>query len=123
MVNYVHHVPGRLRIQTQQLKRDEAKAQAVERYLQSIDGITSARVNALTGSITVNYQKDVVSAETIFGALALRGYHRPDVVRSSDARLNDWATKVGSAAGKAIFGLALEKAVEHSAMALIGALL
>jgi copper chaperone CopZ len=123
MAHYIHHVPGRLRVQTPLLKRDESRAQAAGQCLQTIDGVTAVRVSALTGSITVNYKKEVVNSDTILRTLEQRGYYRPDSVRSADGQLHDLATRAGSVAGKALFGFVVEKAVETSAMVLIGALL
>ena len=123
MTHYIHHVPGRLRVQTPLLKRDENRAQAAEQFLLPLEGITAVRVSTLTGSITVNYQKDVISSDAILKALELRGYYRPDSVRHAEGQLHDLASRAGNAAGKALFGFALEKAVERSAIVLIGALL
>jgi hypothetical protein len=123
MAHYIHHVPGRLRVQTPLLKRDESRTQAAEQFLQSIEGITTIRVSALTGSITLNYQKDVVSSDTILQALKQRGYYQPDSVRHADGQLHDLASRAGNVAGKALFGFVVEKVVERSAMVLIGALL
>jgi copper chaperone CopZ len=123
MAHYIHHVPGRLRVRTQLLKRDENRARAAEQIVQAIYGVTSARANALTGSITVNFQRDVVSADTVLETLAARGYYEPGKARHADGQLHDLAARAGDAAGKALFGLVFEKAVERSAMALIGALL
>jgi copper chaperone CopZ len=123
MGHYIHHVPGRLRVRTLALKRDEARARTVEQVLQTIEGVTAVRANAVTGSITVNYQRDVVNSDTILDLLAARGYYEPDKVRHADRHVHDLASRAGNAAGKALFGFMLEKAVERSAVVLIGALL
>lgn len=123
MAHYIHHVPGRMRVQTPLLKRDENRARAAEQFLQSIDGITTVRISVLTGSITLNYQKDVIDGETILRALEVRGYYRPESVRHADGQLHDLASRAGNAAGKMLFGFVVEKAVERSALMLVGALL
>lgn len=123
MTHYIHHVPGRLRIRTPQLKRDALCAEAAEAFVLTIEGVTAARANSVTGSITVGYQRDVVSAETILDALVLRGYYQPELVQHADHQLPAMASRAGGLLGKALFGMALEKAVERSALALIGAIL
>lgn len=123
MGHYIHHVPGRLRIRTPRLKRDAVHAEAAEAFALTIEGVTAARANCVTGSITVGYQRDVVSAETILDALALRGYYQPESVQHADHQLPAMASRAGDVLGKALFGMALEKAVERSALALIGAIL
>lgn len=123
MAHYIHHVPGRLRVRTLRLKRDEHRARAAEQLLQGIDGVTAVRANAVTGSITINYQRDVVQSDSLLEVLAARGYYEPDKVRHADGQLHDLASRAGDAAGKALFGFMVEKAVERSAVVLIGALL
>lgn len=119
MAHYIHHVPGRLRIRTPRLKRDTIRAEAAEALVLTIDGVTAARANSMTGSLTVGYQRDVVSAETILDALALRGYYQPELVQHADHQLPAMAARAGNVLGKALFGMALEK----SALVLIGAML
>jgi hypothetical protein len=80
MAHYIHHVPGRLRIRTPQLKRDALRAEAA-----------------------------VVSAETILEALALRGYYQPELVQHADHQLPAMAARAGDALSKALFGMVLEK--------------
>ena len=119
MAHYIHHVPGRLRIRTPRLKRDALHAEAVEAFVQTIEGVTAVRASSVTGSITVGYQRDVVKAETILEALALRGYYQPELVQHADQQLPAMASRAGDLLGKALFGMVLEK----SALVLIGAIL
>lgn len=123
MAHYIHHVPGRLRIRTPRLKRDAIRAEAAEAFVLTIEGVTAARANSVTGSLTVAYQRDVVGAETILEALALHGCYQPELVQHADHQLPHMAARAGGVLGKALFGMVLEKAVERSAFALIGAIL
>lgn len=119
MAHYIHHVPGRLRIRTPRLKRDALHAEAAEAFVLTIEGVTAARANSMTGSITVSYQRDEVSAESILNALAQRGYYQPELVQHADQQLPHMAARAGDVLGKALFGMVLEK----SALVLIGAML
>ncbi|HJW81412.1 MAG TPA: hypothetical protein VJ396_04125 [Acidiferrobacterales bacterium] len=119
MAHYIHHVPGRLRIRSPRLKRDAAYAEAAEAFVLTIGGVTAARANSVTGSITLTYQRDVVSAESILNALAQHGYYQPELAQHADHQLPAMAARAGDALGKALFGMALEK----SALVLIGAML
>lgn len=123
MAHYIHHVPGRLRLRTPRLKRDAQRAAAAEALVQTIEGVTEVRANSVTGSLTVAYQRDVVSADAILEALAQRGYYEPELVQHADRQLPAMAARAGDVLGKALFGMVLEKAVERSAFALIGAIL
>jgi hypothetical protein len=123
MAHYIHHVPGRLRVRTPRLKRDTLRTEAAEALLLTIEGVTAARANSVTGSITVSFQRDVVSADSILETLALHGYYQPELVQHADQQLPNMAERAGGVLGKALFGMVLEKAVERSAFALIGAIL
>jgi hypothetical protein len=123
MAHYIHHVPGRLRIRTPRIKRDAMRAEAAEAFALTIEGVTAARANSVTGSITLGYQRDIVSAQTILNALALRGYYQPELVQHADHQLPHMAARAGDVLGKALFGMVVEKVVERSAFALLGAIL
>lgn len=123
MAHYIHHVPGRLRIRSPLLKRDNERAKAAEEFLQTIEGVSSVRANTVTGSITLTYERDMVNSAVILEAAAQRGYYRPEAVRSADGQLDDMAARTSGTLGKLLFGFVVKEAVERSAVALIGALL
>lgn len=123
MGHYIHHVPGRLRIRSPLLKRDNERAKAAEEFLQSIEGVSSVRANTVTGSIILTYERDIVSSEAILDAAAQRGYYRPEAVQHVDGQLHDLTARTSGTLGKLLFGFVVKEAVERSAVALIGALL
>lgn len=123
MGHYIHHVPGRLRIRSPLLKRDNERAKEAEEFLQSIEGVSSVRANTVTGSITLTYERDIVNSEVILDVAAQRGYYRPEAVRPADGQLHDMAMRTSGTLGKLLFGFVVKEAVERSAVALIGALL
>jgi hypothetical protein len=123
MAHYIHHVPGRLRVRTPVLKRDAQHAQDAEQYVRAIYGVTAAAANTVTGSLVINYQRDVVSADALLNALALRGYYHAESAQHADNQIHDMASRAGDAVGKMVLGFVVEKAVERSALMLIGALL
>jgi copper chaperone CopZ len=123
MGHYIHHVPGRLRIRTPKLKRDELRAKAAEQLLLTIPGIHSTRANTVTGSVTLTYQREAVNPKTILDLLERHGYYNPETVQHADGQWHDMAARTGDKLGKALFGMVVEKAIERSAGALIGALL
>lgn len=59
MNSHIHHVPGRLRLRTQRLKRDHRRAGEIEEALRGLPAVTSAEVNPLTGSVTVHYDRAI----------------------------------------------------------------
>jgi copper chaperone CopZ len=125
MSDYIHHVPGRMRIKSPFIKRNEAGAKAVLRLLQAMDGIVSAEANPVTGSVIINYDKNGLDPAVVLTALRAHGYIDAAGTVASDgsSAVHRAASKVGEALGKAVFGALVDKAIERSAMALVGALI
>src|SRR5690349_11372720 len=81
MACYVHHVPGRLRIKTLALKRNEPRARQIKCYLEEMRGVIDAEINILTGSIVIKYDACLISSGTILASLSGQGYiHSTDVI-------------------------------------------
>jgi Heavy metal associated domain 2 len=126
MSHYIHHVPGRLRITSTVLKRNEAEAKEVCRFLSSTVGVLGCEVKTLTGSAVISYDIRVITADQLIALLKEQGIVADGAaipVPQKADNLTEVLTKVGSVAGKALFGVVLEKAIERSAVALVGALL
>ncbi|HZQ53971.1 MAG TPA: cation transporter [Bryobacteraceae bacterium] len=82
---YIHETPGRVRIRTEAIKKNDCAATAVPGLLQSVPGVLSAAANPLTGSITVTYDATRLHSAAILELLRAQGYigmeparcHRP----------------------------------------------
>jgi len=61
---YVHNVPGRLRIRSEILKRNNLAADAAKIALSTIPGIGVVEINPVTGSILVHYCHKVAITRT-----------------------------------------------------------
>jgi hypothetical protein len=124
MSHYVHHVPGRLRVKCALIKRNEARAAAVRELLVAVRGVVACEVKAITGSVVARYDPALVNAPALVELLEAEGF-----ISGPARRIDDSAaphSKVASVTGrvaKAVGGVLLEKLVEHSAVALIGAIL
>jgi hypothetical protein len=126
MSHYVHHVPGRLRIKTPHLKRNHNRAAEVQSLLDTHTGIVSSQVNVLTGSVLISYDKALTTAEQIMAAMKDNKHLATEAslaTATSNPRVTRTVSAVGDNVGKALFGFVVEKALERSAMALIGAIL
>jgi hypothetical protein len=128
MAHYVHHIPGRLRIKSAWLKRNEARAQRVRDLLGAIEGVNSAQANTVTGSLLISYDPDSTSPDALLQILKGAGCCAGSLVlpnreTSVADRVVDSLSGTGDAFGKAVVGVLVEKMVERSAVALIGAVL
>lgn len=132
MTHYVHHIPGRMRIKSPSLKRNNGRASQVKSLLDSVHGVLSHEVNPVTGSILVHYDRDLVCAHNIMSSLTEAGHvHAEAASRLAPPASPGTAAVVSGrtlynatgAVGKAVVGVVVEKIVERSAFALVGALL
>src|SRR5581483_3559958 len=71
---YIHEIPGRVRIRTEAIKRNDYAATAVQNLLQAIPGVLSAAANPLTGSIIVTYHATRLNSAAILELLREHSY-------------------------------------------------
>jgi hypothetical protein len=125
---YIHHVPGRLRLQTPRLKGDGLAAEAARNDASAIPGVSEAHASAVTGSLIITYDKREVTPATLWQALCERGLvSGPLPIREGAAVTR---AQVGPAAGtndkdviELVAGIILDRLLERSAVALVGALI
>jgi cation transport ATPase len=122
MLEYVHFVPGRLRLKISTLK-NQRKAAEAEANVAAIPMVTSAVANPLTGSLTINFDRQQLSISDLWERLRTLGYvsescPQPAVIgrAPTDSRNVDRFGRVMAAA-------LIEAVVQHSAQALVRALL
>lgn len=123
MSYYLHDVPGRLRIKTPLIKRNEKLAKHVERFLAQINGIQSVTTNPLTGSITMTYDEKKVSSRMLLDTLQTRGIFDSARAVTNDQYVRSTASKASQVVYKAVVGAFVERAFEGSALSLLTVLL
>lgn len=126
MTLYIHHVPGRLRLQTPLLKGRPQAARSACGAAVAISGVTRVRANAATGSLLIIYDRSRVTPAVLWQALCAHGIVGGSLpIAEGDPVTRAWHT-APSAAENAVFdrlaGVFLDKLLEHSAVALAGAL-
>jgi hypothetical protein len=119
--HYLHHIPGRLRVKCASLKRNEQKVRRVCDYLRGIDGVVEAEANALTGSLLVRYDTDVVRSETLLNSLKALDcvHHQTDVSRPITDITRPFVQRVADQ----VVQKAVEALIERSAVALVAAII
>lgn len=124
MPQYVHHVPGRLRVKCPTLKGNANRAEAVAQLIRAEDGIKSCEVNPVTGSVLACYDEAAISAYRVLDLLKRSGCIGPGIEPySRDHSMEIAVSGVGKTVGKAIMSALVERVVERSAVALVGAIL
>jgi Heavy metal associated domain 2 len=127
-MTYIHHVPGRLRLQTPRLKGNRRVAQAALDTAIGITGVLEARVSAVTGSLLITYDKRELTPEVLWQCLCKSGIvSGPSPIEESVPVTRAWIGPPNVASEKGFGGLVaeiiLERLLERSAVALVGALM
>lgn len=113
---HIHHTAGRLRLKLAQIRKNPARAQAMQAEVRRFDGVTSAVANSVTGSLLIHYDPAQTNAGAIMRALTQDGWlPAAAVTRNSASSLHPLA-------GKLLDSFA-EKLIERCAIALLGVLL
>lgn len=124
MPQYVHHLPGRLRVKCPCLKGNANSTEMVKQLLGAEDGIVSCEVNPITGSVLVRYDESATNAYRLLDLLKRGGYIGVGVdLQSQDRSLEETVSGVGMMVSKAVMGALVERVVERSAVALVGTIL
>lgn len=74
MSQYIHHLPGRLRVKSPHLKGDAGRAHAAREQVSGLDGVLGAEANPITGSLLIHYDLNRVGAEALLDALRRQGH-------------------------------------------------
>ncbi len=123
MSYYMHNIPGRLRVKSPLLKRNDAAADKLKMALSSIQGIAAVDFNPTTGSLLINYNHRTTNHDDIISLLERKRYFDRKKAMSNDGYFHKAAEKTGHVIGKAALGMAIEKAFEGSALSLLGLLI
>ena len=123
MVFYIHRTPGRLRVKIPSLKRNVELADELTLLLREKHGIHSIEVNALTGSLKVNFDESQVTSTTLLNVLSQEGHIDLNKLVSSSRYMDTLFSDMGRFASKAIVSLAVDKALEGSSLSIIAALI
>lgn len=122
MSYYIHNVPGRLRIKTPLIKKNQSIAEDVQNLLRPLIGISSTSVNLITGSIVINYDHKIITSKEIVNTLNYAGYFDLSKAITNDEYIKTAAASMGQVVVKTLFGTFIESALEGSALSFIAIL-
>ena len=123
MACYVHRLPGRVRVQSASIRRSPARAENVRRQLAALPGVSSVRLNAAAGSLTVLHDAQAQSGDGILGVFQAAGFEVSAAARPGDEGgvVAMRAARAGNSFGKAVFDVVLAKTIERSVTVLVAA--
>lgn len=122
-MEYMHQVPGRIRVRSPRLKNNTRRATEVRSRLMFLPGIMSVDTNPLTGSLTVRFDESATSSEALLTTLQQQGFSAPTPQPQRPLLEDALAQRALGKAGKALCVYLLKKAVEESVVAVVAALL
>ncbi len=116
MNDYIHHIPGRMRVRCASIRRNPASAPALKADLERRPGVHSVEIRPLTGSLVIRYDPAKANPAALLEVLpaARGGAPVPSPLSRPDLH---------GAVAKAVIGVAVQAAVERSLFALAAALL
>jgi len=117
MGQYIHDIPGRLRVRSGSFHCRSAAAETARQRLLDLDGVSHVRLNLRARSITVNYDPGQVTRGQLLALLERCG------CIGAVASPPDIGGRAGEAFGKALAGAVVNKAIERSALKLVSVLL
>ena len=121
MLEYAHFVPGRLRLKLSELRNQQRAAEA-EADIARMPGVTGVVANPATGSLTINFDKEL-SLDHLWESLHRSGHIASRCLEPSTIR-HPWAHGVSEERfGRAVMAALLDTVLQHSAKALVRALL
>ncbi len=122
-MSYIHHIPGRIRIRIEALKRDRARAATLERWLKWRKGVDRVDINPLTGSVLIYYKTVSIDANTLIGQMREAGWIGPAAPQHTRSPRTVARPAIQRTVAKAIVSYLAEAALERSVIALAAAIL
>lgn len=120
MSHYIHHVPGRLRVKSPMLKRNERHALQTKQRIDGIHGVLASEFNTVTGSLVIRYDASLVEAHTLLDSLRDLGHVQP---HHAVPAAHSAGTNVSQKISDTVVNKLVETLIERSATALIAALI
>lgn len=118
MKYYIHNTPGRLRVRIPELRGNAEKLEEIKTVL-DIFGTEKIKVNALTGSIVVHYDPDMVTDQYLLDHLQKTGYYDHNQTFNLDTHLKKASNEAAHKVSRAMFGWAMGKVLEANGLGLI----
>ena len=128
MTEYLHHVPGRLRLRARLFRRASPERSRLLRELRALDGVRDVRLNEKAASVTIFYDASMADADDIMSfigehcAVTASSVTQPSVARvAKPAAAATATTPLVSEIGRVALSVIVSKGVNYSLSSLLGA--
>lgn len=123
MKHYIHHVPGRVRIKTPELKGNTILLQEVAGCFQGQEGIEGIETNPLTGSVVIVYDQQIMPVQHMANLLLECRYIDYTQAVDLDKSMQRSFSQAGRYMGKIGLSLVADWALSGTRLSLVTALL
>ena len=120
---YIHNVPGRLRIKSPIIRKNDNAYYEVRKILGATNGIATVDANLTTGSLLINYNPKAIKYGDIIDLLHRKGYFDKAKAVTHDQYIKDAASKAGSFIGKSVLGSVIGTVLEGTPLAVLALLI
>jgi copper chaperone CopZ len=116
MKQYIHSVPGRLRVKTALIKKNEETALHTRKFIGQIRGVKSVATNTITGSITILYDTKIVKNNTLLDILKESNFISD---QKTTPQIDKTLSRLVEFTGKFLLGLAVEKTFGYNFLSFV----
>jgi hypothetical protein len=119
MSDYIHDVPGRLRVKIAEIKKNPSVGIQIHELLEKIPGTTSLSIRSTTGSVIVTYNPQILNPDRILSILAANDFITVNKLVRMNSQLDAVVHKAIEVVLKAALSRALSKALGGSPLSAI----
>lgn len=123
MQQYVHHVPGRLRIKQETFKTNPVCVKAIAGHFDDLDDTLKVKHNQLTGSVTIHYDKSKYDPNLVSRTLKDAGCMEDTVPVTLDDKVQGATNEVCMRIGRACLGMVVGRALAGTPLSFLAALI
>lgn len=115
MIDYLHHVPGRLRIRSKVFRYDTTATNMAVKKLHTMAGVDSVRLNQKAACVTICYDTGLINSKQIIECLEANEFMKAPasivrpVIKKQANKASDW--RIGKEVGKIVFNILVSRGV------------
>ena len=111
---YIHNVPGRVRIISEAIAKNQLAVDEVRKGLSTLEGVCTVQINLTTGSILIHYNPKAATVADIVDMLERRGYFDRAKAISNDEYFTNGISRVGTTVVKTVIETFIGRTISNT---------